>query len=128
MIRHDLQHIHRSDTLQRRPIVPVPYDDRLTFKADGVPQIPVATDGCTRMLDAGKRPGEGEVIARSKRPGDIVRYRSYTVGADTEGSIDNLSLWAGQSTGLVSSVKAAADIVREIVAEADAILRHLSGS
>src|SRR6187551_3646793 len=43
----------------------------------------------------GKRPGEGDVVATSKSRGPIVRYRSYTPGADAEGDIDALSLWAG---------------------------------
>lgn len=80
------------------------------------------------MPVSGNRPGEGEVIATSKRRGDIVRYRSSTPAADIEGNIDSLSLWAGQSVGLVSTVKSAGDIVREIVTEADAVLRRLSKS
>jgi NAD(P)H-dependent flavin oxidoreductase YrpB (nitropropane dioxygenase family) len=43
----------------------------------------------------GKRPGEGETIATSRSSGPIVRYQSYTPGADAEGDIDALSLWAG---------------------------------
>jgi nitronate monooxygenase len=50
----------------------------------------------------GKRPGEGEVVATSKSSGPIVRYRSYTPAADADGDIDALSLWAGQSVGLVT--------------------------
>jgi len=60
----------------------------------------------------GARPGEGEVIARSRSVGEIVRYQTYTPGADFEGDIDALSLWAGQSVGLVSEIKPAGDIVR----------------
>jgi NAD(P)H-dependent flavin oxidoreductase YrpB (nitropropane dioxygenase family) len=74
----------------------------------------------------GKRPGEGEVVATSKMSGRIVRYQSYTPGADAEGDIEALSLWAGQSVGLVSSVKPAGEIVREITEEARAILGKLS--
>jgi nitronate monooxygenase len=68
---------------------------------------------------SGSRPGEGEVIARSGFAGEIVRYQSYTPGEDAEGDIEALSLWAGQSVGLVSQVKPAGDIVREIVAQAE---------
>lgn len=75
---------------------------------------------------SGKRPGEGEVIATSKRLGNIVRYRSYTPGADTKGGVDNLSLWAGQSVGLVSSVKSAGEIVRAVVTQADIIVRGMA--
>ncbi|MEJ2374084.1 MAG: nitronate monooxygenase [Pseudolabrys sp.] len=75
---------------------------------------------------SGKRPGESEVIATSRTAGPIVRYQSYTPGADAEGNIDALPLWAGQSVGLVSKRQSAAEIVREISREADAILQHLS--
>ncbi|MFL6826976.1 MAG: NAD(P)H-dependent flavin oxidoreductase [Bradyrhizobium sp.] len=74
---------------------------------------------------SGKRPGEGEVIGTSKSAGPIVRYQSYTPGADAEGDIDAMSLWAGQSVGLVSKAQSAADIVREIAEQADSILRRL---
>jgi nitronate monooxygenase len=74
----------------------------------------------------GKRPGEGEVVATSKSRGPIVRYRSYTPGADADGNIDALSLWAGQSVGLVHKIQPAAEIVLEIHREARAILRRLA--
>ncbi len=74
----------------------------------------------------GKRPGEGEVIGTSRSVGPIVRYRSYTPGPDAEGDVDAMSLWAGQSVGLVSKLQPAGDIVREIVQEAEAILRRLA--
>ena len=74
---------------------------------------------------SGKRPGEGEVIARSRSAGDVVRYQSYTPGADAEGDIDALSLWAGQGVSLVSKVQPAGDIVREIAEDARAILERL---
>jgi nitronate monooxygenase len=75
---------------------------------------------------SGKRPGEGEVIATSRSLGPLVRYRVCTASADTEGDIDALPLWAGQSVGLVSNLKSAGDIVREIVEEAEAVLRRLA--
>jgi NAD(P)H-dependent flavin oxidoreductase YrpB (nitropropane dioxygenase family) len=74
---------------------------------------------------SGKRPGEGEVIATSRASGPVVRYQSYTPGADAEGDIDALSLWAGQSVGLVSKRQPAGDIVREIAEEARFTLRRL---
>lgn len=74
----------------------------------------------------GKRPGEGEVIGKSRSIGPIVRYQSYTPGADADGDIDEMALWAGQSVGLVSTVQPAGEIVRQIADEADAILRRLA--
>jgi len=75
---------------------------------------------------SGRRPSEGEVIATSRSSGPIVRYQSYTPQADAEGDIDALSLWAGQSVGLVSKVQSAGEIVQEIADEAHAILRRLA--
>jgi nitronate monooxygenase len=66
--------------------------------------------------------GDDEVIARSGSVGEIVRYQCYTPETDAEGDIDALSLWAGQSVGLVSEIKPAGDIVREIVAQAQSTL------
>ena len=76
-------------------------------------------------LRSGARPGEGEVIARLGSV-EIVRYECYTPETDTEGDIDALSLWAGQSVGLVSEIKPAGDIVREIVAQAQSTLGKLA--
>ena len=75
---------------------------------------------------SGKRPGEGEVIGTSESIGPILRYQSYTPGTDAEGDIDAMSLWAGQSVGLVSKLQSAGDIVREIAGEAEVILRGLA--
>src|SRR2546429_1126349 len=74
---------------------------------------------------SGKRPGEGEVIGVSRSSGPIVRYQSSTPGADAEGEIDAMSLWAGQSVGLVTKTQRAADIVREIAEQARSIVRQL---
>jgi NAD(P)H-dependent flavin oxidoreductase YrpB (nitropropane dioxygenase family) len=75
---------------------------------------------------SGKRPGEGEVIATSQSSGPIVRYQSCAPSADTEGDIDALPLWAGQSVGLVSKRQSAGDIVREIADDARLILQRLA--
>jgi NAD(P)H-dependent flavin oxidoreductase YrpB (nitropropane dioxygenase family) len=74
----------------------------------------------------GSRPGEGEIVATSKSRGPIVRYRSYTPGADADGDIEALSLWAGQSVALVHRVQPAAEIIREIVSEAQSVLDRLA--
>jgi NAD(P)H-dependent flavin oxidoreductase YrpB (nitropropane dioxygenase family) len=74
----------------------------------------------------GQRPGEGEVIATSQSSGPIVRYQSCAPTTDTEGDIDALPLWAGQSVGLVSKRQSAGDIVREIADEARLALRRLA--
>jgi NAD(P)H-dependent flavin oxidoreductase YrpB (nitropropane dioxygenase family) len=75
----------------------------------------------------GQRPGEGDILARSPSRGDLVRYRMLTVSPDISGDIEALCMWAGQSVGLVRKVQPAADIVREIATDAQAILRRLGG-
>jgi nitronate monooxygenase len=74
---------------------------------------------------SGKRPGEGEIVAKSQTRGDVDRYMSFTAGPDTVGEIEPLSLWAGQGVALVRQVQPAAEIVREMNEEAAAILRRL---
>jgi NAD(P)H-dependent flavin oxidoreductase YrpB (nitropropane dioxygenase family) len=49
-------------------------------------------------------------------------------GAGTDGDIDALSLWAGQGVGLVHRIQPAAEIVREIAAEAQATLSRLGST
>jgi NAD(P)H-dependent flavin oxidoreductase YrpB (nitropropane dioxygenase family) len=73
----------------------------------------------------GKRPGEGEVVAISGAIDDIVRYRALTPAADVEGDIEALSMWADQGVALVKKVQPAAEIVREIHADASAIMKRL---
>ena len=73
----------------------------------------------------GKRPGEGDVVATSKSRGPIVRYRPAPPAADADGDTDAMALYAGQSVALVNKRQPAAEIVREIADEAQAILLGL---
>jgi NAD(P)H-dependent flavin oxidoreductase YrpB (nitropropane dioxygenase family) len=75
---------------------------------------------------SGDRPGEGEAIAQ-RRNREIVRYSDDMPTADTEGDVEQLAMYAGQSAGLVASVDHAGLLVRRIAAEADAILAGLAG-
>jgi NAD(P)H-dependent flavin oxidoreductase YrpB (nitropropane dioxygenase family) len=75
--------------------------------------------------EAGMRPGEGGIVANSVTLGEILRYRPCTPGADFEGDIEALSMWAGQGAALVSRLQPAAEIVREIHTEALAVLKQL---
>ena len=74
---------------------------------------------------AGKRPGEGEVVATSKSRGPVVRYSVIPPMADVEGDLDALPMWAGQGVAQVRKIQPAAEIVHEIYGEACAILRRL---
>ena len=71
---------------------------------------------------SGKRPGEGEVLARRPDGREVVRYTSISPRDTLDGRIEALSLWSGQSVGLVHDVLPATEIVRRTVAEAERIL------
>lgn len=75
---------------------------------------------------SGSRPGEGEVVARDPAGEAVVRYSSTSAPIGTSGNITDLSLWAGQSVGLVHDVRPAAEIVATTAAEADEILARLT--
>ncbi len=63
----------------------------------------------------GSRPGEGEVIAHFASGDPIVRYETAAPMVGTTGEIEALSLWAGQSVGLIRQQQSAAEIVAELV-------------
>ena len=67
-------------------------------------------------------------MAKSPAGANVVRYESYTPRVGTDGDIDALSLWAGQGVGLVHRIQPAAEIVREIAAEAQATLSRLAST
>jgi nitronate monooxygenase len=71
---------------------------------------------------SGKRPGEGEVIATDPAGEPLPRYSSTSPRDGIQGDIEALSLWAGQSAGLIEDVRPAGDIVRSIADEAAAVL------
>lgn len=85
----------------------------------------VAWEGAGRA-GFGARPGEGEIVAHRADGGEIVRYSSALPLTSYQGDIEALSLWAGQSVGLIHDVAPAAEIVQRLVAECDAALHRLA--
>lgn len=75
----------------------------------------------------GRRPGEGEVIARGEDGRDIVRYDSDAPVAGASGDIAGMVLYAGQSAGLARRVQPAGEIVREVAEEAAQVLTQTRG-
>lgn len=73
----------------------------------------------------GQRPHEGEIVATSASRGEIKRYMPTAPINDVEGDIDALPMWAGQGVGLVKRIQPAAEIVREMNAEAESIINRL---
>lgn len=74
----------------------------------------------------GSRPGEGDVVAHWSNGEEILRYSSSSAREGVVGNVDELSLWAGQSVGLIGDVRPAGELVRSISDEADSIIRALA--
>jgi len=79
----------------------------------------------------GGRPGEGRSIGRHElSSGDVVDWPRYAVGVatpDFDGDIEDAPLWAGESCSVVNDVKPAGQIVRDLVADAEAALAGTAG-
>ena len=73
----------------------------------------------------GERPGEGETVATRDDGTPIARYSSAMPVASISGDIEALSMWSGQGIGLVDRVQPAAEIVRQLADETDAVLACL---
>ena len=75
---------------------------------------------------SGARPGEGTSIGHyTNGSGERIDWPRYAIGVagpDFDGDIEYAPLWAGTSVGVVNDVKPVADIVRDLVTEAEAAL------
>lgn len=76
----------------------------------------------------GSRPGEGEIIAIGEDGRDVERYDSDAPVSGATGKIAEMALYAGQGVGLVRRTQPAAEIVREVAAEAVQILARVNRS
>lgn len=78
---------------------------------------------------SGQRPGSGTTVAVRTRDGkteEIEKYSSVTATPEYTGDLEYLALWAGQSCSLVYEIKPAGEIVRDVVAQAEAVIERLS--
>jgi NAD(P)H-dependent flavin oxidoreductase YrpB (nitropropane dioxygenase family) len=71
---------------------------------------------------SGRRPGEGELVARQRDGAALLRYSDTSPKPGASGEIEATCLYAGQSAALVHDVVPAGALVRRIVAEAEAAL------
>src|SRR5256714_7689106 len=77
---------------------------------------------------SGQRPGEGTVVGTrpvGNRILDVQRYATGTPTLGFEGDLELMPFWAGQSCGLVHDIKPAAQIVNDLVREAEAAIESL---
>lgn len=73
----------------------------------------------------GKRPGEGEIVARFP-DAPIARYSDVPPLPGMTGNVEALPHYAGQGVGLVTQVKPAREIIRDLIEEAQAVLARFS--
>ena len=71
----------------------------------------------------GERPGEGETIGSWSDGKLIQRYGSDAPRLGATGDVEAMSMYAGQSVGLVHDVRPAGEIVRQLADEAAAALK-----
>ena len=74
----------------------------------------------------GSRPGEHDQPAISAEGQPIGRYASITPRLGATGDIEALAQWSGQGVGLVTTVQPAAEIVAEIVRDAERALAAIA--
>ncbi len=67
--------------------------------------------------NVGNRPNENEIIARKQNGQPILRYSDDGPIAGTTGNVEALALYAGQTVGLISSVKTASQIMTDLVSD-----------
>ena len=97
----------------------------------GWPDAPVRTLENATLRDwreagspaPGSRPGEGDVIGHWSDGEAIERYDADLPGLAASGDLEAMANYAGQSAGVVRKRGSAADIVREVAADAERILR-----
>jgi NAD(P)H-dependent flavin oxidoreductase YrpB (nitropropane dioxygenase family) len=75
-----------------------------------------------------QRPGEGELIGTMQSGGarvDIPRYSAYIPEAELDADVEHMAMYAGQSCELVHDIKPAGQIVRDLMREAQEVMRRL---
>jgi NAD(P)H-dependent flavin oxidoreductase YrpB (nitropropane dioxygenase family) len=78
----------------------------------------------------GERPGEGEVVGTMPVAGrviDLVRYGIFMPMTGFAGDLDDQVLYCGQSCALIHDIAPAAQIVRTLVADAEALVGGRTG-
>ena len=74
---------------------------------------------------SGERPGEGSKIGTVARAGetvDVQKYAAMMLTPEFEGRVDYVPMWAGESCSLVNDIRPAAQIVRDVVREAEDVI------
>lgn len=68
----------------------------------------------------------GETLDLDGSPESVRRFDCLAVSRETTGRIEAMPLWAGESVGAVKRVQPAAEILRELIDEAESLLKSQS--
>jgi NAD(P)H-dependent flavin oxidoreductase YrpB (nitropropane dioxygenase family) len=77
---------------------------------------------------SGRRPGEGSVIGTMPLAGttvEVMKYSAFPPVPGFTGDIEYAALYAGESCSLVHEIRPAAQIVRDVVREAEEVIAQL---
>jgi nitronate monooxygenase len=77
--------------------------------------------------EAGRGPGENDVIGQTSRGVAIIRYHDDFPGARTTGDLESMVLYAGESVGVMHEVLPAGEIVLNVADQAKSVLARLGG-
>jgi NAD(P)H-dependent flavin oxidoreductase YrpB (nitropropane dioxygenase family) len=78
--------------------------------------------------EAGRGPGEGDVIGHTSKGIPIMRYHDDFPGTRTTGDLESMVLYAGQSVGVMHEIRPAAEIVQSIADRAESVLSRLGSN
>jgi nitronate monooxygenase len=122
--------IYRTALLGADETTAVYVDDLFHIGWEDAPHRALRNSTVGRWEEAGRppigqRPGEGDEVAARADGTAVLRYQTSLPLEGMTGELEALSLYAGQSAGLIGGVKPAAAIVNDLVADAENVLRRL---
>ncbi len=77
--------------------------------------------------EAGRGPGESDVIGQTSRGVAILRYHDDFPGARTTGDLESMVLYAGESVGVMHEILPAGEIVTNVAEQANSVLERFGG-
>jgi nitronate monooxygenase/enoyl-[acyl-carrier protein] reductase II len=78
---------------------------------------------------SGQRPGEGTIVGTVSLAGttlEVPKYGALMPLASFSGDMESIALLAGESCSLVHDIKPAAQIVQDVVREAEEVIEHMT--
>ena len=77
---------------------------------------------------SGQRPGEGAIVGTVPVAGttmEVPKYGAMLPIAGFNGDMESVALYAGESCSLIHDIKPAAQIIQDVVREAEEVMAHL---